>query len=168
MDPRLREDDEAAGIPGRPGRGAAGERFSQAVRSSQGCWCSCWRPKAPESGRQFCRRSQLACKLLALGVTTPRRSVAMDNVPTIAETGVSGYDLTPWFGVFMPAATPKEVVKAMNAALVEALRTPELKARLATLGAEPIGSTPEAFAAVLATEARLWEQLIRVRGIKAD
>ncbi|MDT7838568.1 tripartite tricarboxylate transporter substrate binding protein [Aquabacterium sp. OR-4] len=107
-------------------------------------------------------------KLLALGVTTATRSAAMAQVPTLAEAGVPGYALSPWFGVFMPAGTPKEVVRTMHAALTEALKSTEIKARLFVLGAEPIGSTPEAFAATLAAENSQWEQLIRTRGIKAD
>ena len=107
-------------------------------------------------------------KLVALAVTTPKRSSAMAGVPTVAEAGVPNYDLTPWFGVFMPAATPKDVVRTMNAALLEALKATEVKARFFVLGAEPIGSTPEAFAATLATESAQWEKLIRERGIKAD
>ncbi len=107
-------------------------------------------------------------KLLALGVTTATRSAAMAQVPTLAEAGVPGYALSPWFGVFMPAGTPKEVVRTMHAALAEALKSTEIKARLFVLGAEPIGSTPEAFAATLAAENTQWEQLIRTRGIKAD
>ena len=109
-----------------------------------------------------------AGKLVALAVTTSKRSAAMANVPTVAEAGVPGYDLSPWFGVFMPAATPKEVVRTMNSALIEAMRLTEVKARFFVLGAEPIGSSPEAFAASLATENAKWEKLIRTRNIRAD
>jgi len=109
-----------------------------------------------------------AGKLVALAVTTPKRSAAMPDVPTVAEAGVPGYNLTPWFGVFMPAATPKEVVRTMNTALVEALKLTDVKARFFVLGAEPIGSSPEAFAATLVTESAKWEKLIRERNIKPD
>lgn len=107
-------------------------------------------------------------KLVALAVTTPKRSAAMPGVPTVAEAGVPGYNLAPWFGVFMPAATPKEVVRTMNAALVDALKLTDVKARFFVLGAEPIGSSPEAFAATLAAENAQWEKLIRERNIKSD
>jgi tripartite-type tricarboxylate transporter receptor subunit TctC len=107
-------------------------------------------------------------KLTALGITTPKRSAAMPEVPTMADAGVAGYDLTPWFGVFMPAATPKDVVRTMNAALLAAMQKTEVKARFFVLGAEPIGSTPEAFAATLAAESAKWEKLIRERSIRAD
>jgi tripartite-type tricarboxylate transporter receptor subunit TctC len=109
-----------------------------------------------------------AGKLVALAVTTSKRSSSMANVPTMAQAGVPGYDLSPWFGVFMPAATPKEVVHTMNAALIEAMNRTEVKARFFVIGAEPIGSTPEAFAATLAAEDAKWEKLIRARHIHAD
>lgn len=107
-------------------------------------------------------------KLKALGVTTARRSNAMPDVPTIAEAGVKGYELVPWFGVFMPVGTPKDVIATMNRALTEAMQNTEVKARFFVLGAEPIGSTPEAFAAVLAAESAKWAQIIRERNIRAD
>ena len=109
-----------------------------------------------------------AGKLIALAVTTPKRSAAMPEVPTVGEAGVASYELSPWFGVFMPAATPKAVIRTMNAALIEAMRTTEVKARFFVLGAEAIGSTPEAFAAQLTAETTRWEKLIRERHIHAD
>lgn len=109
-----------------------------------------------------------AGKLKALGVTTALRSNAMPEVPTIAEAGVKGYELVPWFGVFMPAGTPKDVVATMNRALNEAMQNTDIKARFNVLGAEPIGSTPEAFAAVLAAESAKWAQVIRERNIRAE
>jgi tripartite-type tricarboxylate transporter receptor subunit TctC len=109
-----------------------------------------------------------AGKLVALAITTTKRSGAMVEVPTVAEAGVPGYELAPGFGVFMPAATPKDVVQAMNLALVEAMKLTEVKARFFVLGAEPIGSSPEAFAATLAAENAKWEKLIRARNIRAD
>ncbi len=109
-----------------------------------------------------------AGRLVALAVTTARRSSAMPEVPTVAEAGVAGYALVPWFGVFMPAGTPREVVRAMNAALLEAMKLTEVKARFFVLGAEVIGSSPEAFAATLAAESAQWEKLIRERKLKAD
>ena len=109
-----------------------------------------------------------AGKLIALAVTTPKRSAAMPEVPTVGEAGVASYELSPWFGVFMPAATPKAVIRTMNAALIEAMRTTEVKARFFVLGAQVIGSTPEAFAAQLTAETTRWEKLIRERHIHAD
>jgi tripartite-type tricarboxylate transporter receptor subunit TctC len=107
-------------------------------------------------------------KLVAMAVTTPVRSTSMPELPTLAEAGISGYDVSPWFGIFMPAGTPKDVVRTMHAALIEAMQLAEVKARFAVLGAEVIGSTPEAFATVLAAENVKWEKLIRERRIQAD
>jgi tripartite-type tricarboxylate transporter receptor subunit TctC len=107
-------------------------------------------------------------KLRALGLTTAKRSSSMPEVPTIAESGVKGYELVPWFGVFMPAATPKEVVRTMHGALLEAMQTTEVKARFFVIGAEVIGNTPEAFAAALAAESAKWERIVRERNIRAD
>jgi tripartite-type tricarboxylate transporter receptor subunit TctC len=107
-------------------------------------------------------------KLIPLAVTTTKRSSAMAGIPTVVEAGVAGYEVSPWFGVFMPAATPKEVVRTMNTALVETMKLTEVKARFFVLGAETIGSSPEAFAATLAAENAKWEKLIRTRNIRAE
>ncbi len=107
-------------------------------------------------------------KLRALGLTTTTRSPSMPEVPTIAEAGVKGYELVPWFGVFMPAGTPVDVVQTMHQALVEAMQTTGIKARFQVIGAEVIGNTPQAFAAALAAESAKWERIVRERKIRAD
>lgn len=107
-------------------------------------------------------------KLRALGLTTAKRSSSMTEVPTIAEAGLKGYELVPWFGVFMPAGTPKDVVQTMHRALVDAMQTTEVKARFFVIGAEVIGNTPEAFASALAAESAKWERIVRERNIRAD
>ncbi|WP_255429656.1 tripartite tricarboxylate transporter substrate-binding protein, partial [Raoultella sp. 18071] len=83
-----------------------------------------------------------AGKLRALGVTSAKRSAALPNVPTIAEAGVPGYEVSPWFAVFAPAGTPAPIVQKINAALLDAMKQPDTKARFDAIGAEPIGSTP--------------------------
>jgi tripartite-type tricarboxylate transporter receptor subunit TctC len=107
-------------------------------------------------------------KLRALGVTTAKRSSTLPNVPTLAEAGVPGYEVSPWFAVFMPAATPKPVIARLNAALLDAMKQPDVRARFATIGAEPVGSTPDELAAHLARESERWSKLIAERGIKLD
>ncbi len=107
-------------------------------------------------------------KLRAIAVTTPKRSSAMPDVPTVAESGLPGYDLTPWFAVFMPAGTPAPHVAKIQAALIEAMALPEVKARFATIGAEPIGSTPKQLAEHLDAEMNKWSRIIQTRGIRAD
>ena len=107
-------------------------------------------------------------KLRALGVTTATRSKALPNVPTIAEAGLPGYEVSPWFAVFMPASTPPAIVKKMNAVLVETMKQPEVVARFDSIGAEVVGSTPEALAKHLDQESARWTKLITERGIRLD
>ena len=107
-------------------------------------------------------------KLRALAVTTAKRSKALPNVPTMAEAGVAGYDVSPWFAVFAPAGTPKAVVAKINKALLEAMKQPDVIERLDAIGAEPVGSTPDELATHLARETAMWTKLITERGIKLD
>ena len=107
-------------------------------------------------------------KLRALGVTTAKRSKTLPNVPTLAEAGLPGYEVSPWFAVFMPAATPKDIVAKVNTALLEAMKDPDVVKRFETIGAEPVGSTPEEMAQHLARESERWTKLIQERGIKLD
>ena len=107
-------------------------------------------------------------KLRAIAVTTAKRSSALPDVPTIAEAGLPGYELSPWFAVYMPAGTPQPIVAKMNAALLEAMKLPEVKARFAAIGAEPIGSTPQQLASHLEAEMAKWGKIIKERGIRAD
>ncbi|WP_088283846.1 tripartite tricarboxylate transporter substrate binding protein [Ideonella sp. A 288] len=107
-------------------------------------------------------------KLRALAVTTAKRSRALPDVPTLAEAGVPGYDVSPWFAVFAPAGTPRPVIDKLNAALMDAMKQPDVVTRLDAIGVEPVGSTPEALAAHLASESARWTKLIAERGIKMD
>ncbi len=107
-------------------------------------------------------------KLRALGVTTAKRSSTLPNVPTLAEAGVPGYEVSPWFAVFMPASTPKAIVSKLNKALLDAMKDPEVAKRFDTIGAEPVGSTPDELAKHLALESERWTKLITERGIKLD
>ncbi|MFC4523792.1 tripartite tricarboxylate transporter substrate binding protein [Cupriavidus pinatubonensis] len=109
-----------------------------------------------------------AGKLRAIAVTTAKRSSALLNVPTVAEAGLPGYELSPWFAAFVPAKTPQPVIESLNRAMLEALKKPEVQKRLALIGAEPIGSTPSALRDHLAKESQKWGALIRERGIRAD
>jgi len=107
-------------------------------------------------------------KLRAIAVTTSKRSTALPNVPTIAEAGLPGYELAPWFAVYMPAGTPKPIIAKIHDALLAAMKLPEVQKRLAAIGAEPIGSTPEQLAGHLDAEMVKWAKIIRDRGIRAD
>lgn len=107
-------------------------------------------------------------KLKALGVTSARRSSALPDVPTIAEAGVPGYEVSPWFAVFAPAGTPADIIAKLNKALVTAMRQPEILKKLESVGAEPIGSTPKALAEHLDKELVRWGALIKERDIRLD
>ena len=107
-------------------------------------------------------------KLRALGVTTAKRSATLPNVPTLAEAGLPGYEVSPWFAVFMPAGTPAPIVNKLNAALRDAMKQPDVVARFETIGAEPVGSTPAELARHLARESERWAKLIAERNIKLD
>lgn len=111
-------------------------------------------------------------KLKAIAVTTARRSSAMPEVPTIAESGrdvgLAQFDIHTWFGLFGPAKLPPDVTARLNKAFVDALNSPELKSRLATLMAEPSPTTPEAFAAFVRAEHAKYEPVVKASGAKAD
>lgn len=107
-------------------------------------------------------------KLRALGVTTAKRSSALPDVPTIAEAGLPGYEVSPWFAVFAPAGTPPQVVARLNQVLNGAMQQPDTLKKLESVGAEPIGSTPQALATHLQQELARWGKLIKERGIRLD
>ncbi|MFI5444910.1 Bug family tripartite tricarboxylate transporter substrate binding protein [Polaromonas sp. UC242_47] len=107
-------------------------------------------------------------KLRALGVTTAKRSSSLPDVPTLAEAGVPGYEVSPWFAVFMPASTPKAIVNKLNAALLDAMKQPDVVARFDAIGAEAVGSSPDELAKHLAKESARWSKLITERGIHLD
>jgi tripartite-type tricarboxylate transporter receptor subunit TctC len=109
-----------------------------------------------------------AGKLRALGVTSSHRSQALSNVPTISEAGIKGYEVSPWFAVFVPAKTPKAVVDRLHGEITKALKLQDIQERFASIGAEPVGSTPEQLAAHLQRETARWSKIIREREIKPD
>src|SRR5262249_26174467 len=105
-------------------------------------------------------------KLRALGVTTKTRSPALPDTPTFAESGFPEIAGESWFVVVVPAGTPKEVIAQLQREIAKGIATPEMKERLATLGYEPVASTPEECEALLKSEAAKWTKLIREAGIK--
>lgn len=109
-----------------------------------------------------------AGKLRALAVTSRERSAAMPEVPTIAESGVPGFDYSSWIGLLAPAKTPQSVIARLGAEAAKAIRTPEIKAILALEGAEPVGDSPGEFAAIIQTEIARWKKLVEATGIQAD
>lgn len=107
-------------------------------------------------------------RLKPLAVTTTKRSSVLPNVPTVAEAGIKGYELSGWYAVFVPAKTPQPVVNRINEELVKALKQPDVKARFAQIGAEPVGSSPAELARYLKSETSKWSEIVRARNIKAD
>jgi len=110
-----------------------------------------------------------AGKLRALAVTTSKRSPAVPDLPTVAESGLPGFDLTTWFGVFVPAGTPPETVAKLNAEIVKALASKDLAERLAAMGTvPPERNTPESFAAFVRAEAAKYAQVVKSSGARVD
>jgi tripartite-type tricarboxylate transporter receptor subunit TctC len=107
-------------------------------------------------------------RLRALGVTGTRRSAALPEVPTIAESGVPGYEFVTWHGVLAPRGTPGEIVALLNGKLRDVRRSPELSARFAQMGLDVIASTPGEFSAHLKSELEKWGKLIRERRIRVE
>ena len=111
-----------------------------------------------------------AGKLRALAVTTAARSSAMPEVPTIAEAGggLAHFDVNTWFGLFGPAGLPADVTRRLNKAFTDALASPDIKARFATLMAEPMPGTPEQFGAFVKRERAKYETVVKASGAKVD
>jgi tripartite-type tricarboxylate transporter receptor subunit TctC len=109
-----------------------------------------------------------AGKMRALAVTSSKRSEALPDVPTVAEAGLAGYDSTQWYGVLAPAGTSRAIILRLHDAIVRALGDPEVGKRLAADGAEPVGSSPEGFAAFIKSEGEKWAKVAQAAGIKPE
>lgn len=109
-----------------------------------------------------------AGKLRALAVTSTRRSPVLPDVPTMAQAGIPGYEAISWYGVLAPAGTPREVINKLHAEIVRILATQEMRDRFAREGSEPVGSTPEQFAAFIKAEIAKWAKVIKDADIRAD
>ena len=107
-------------------------------------------------------------KLRALAVTPAARSAALPNLPTVAEAGVAGYDASVWFGVFVPAGTPRPLVLRLHSEIARALATPDIKARMAAMGAEVSGIGPDAFREFWRKEIPKWAEVVKAAGIKGN
>ncbi len=103
-------------------------------------------------------------KLRALAVTSARRSSSLPEVPTVAESGYKGFDVSTWYGLFMPAGTPKDIVATVNAAVNKLLAMPDVKAAIVAQGAEPEAMTPGQFAALLKTDYEKWRDIVKASG----
>ncbi len=104
----------------------------------------------------------------ALGVTGVKRVPGAPDVPTIAEAGLPGYEVTGWYGLVAPAGTAKEIIARLSLQTAAAMRSPDVVKRYSSEGADPVGSTPEAFAEVIARDTAKWAKVIKASGAKVD
>lgn len=107
-------------------------------------------------------------KLRALGVSTAQRSPLAPEVPTVAEAGVPGYDADAWFGLFVPAATPKDIITRLNADVMRGLAAQDMRERLRSFGATPGSGTPEQFNAQFRNEIAKWAKVVKAAGVRVD
>jgi tripartite-type tricarboxylate transporter receptor subunit TctC len=116
----------------------------------------------PPSTMQYIRNG----KVRALGVTSLKRLAVMPEVPTIAESGLPGFEATQWFGLLAPAATPRAIIERLHQETVRAVRLQDTRDRFAVEGLDPVGSTPEEFGAYIASELAKWGRVVKAAGIK--
>ena len=107
-------------------------------------------------------------KLVALGLLGPKRVAALPDLPTIAEQGVPGYALTNWFGMVVPAATPRDLIARIHADVTKTLQDREIRDRIVSMGADVVGNTPEQFAKFWRDESDKWAKVIREADIRAE
>jgi len=109
-----------------------------------------------------------AGKLKALGVTTLERVKGLEQVPTLDEQGMDGFEATSWFGFVAPAKTPKAILKTLNAEIVKALHDPDVKQQLEQQGLNVVGNTQDEFAQFITAETKKWRQVVQQAGVKLD
>lgn len=107
-------------------------------------------------------------KLRALAVTSAQRARAIPEIPTLAESGVPGYSASSWNGMFAPAKTPQSIIQKINAEVVKALNTTDVRERLVSMGSEPIGNSTDEFHAYVIQEFARWRNVIKENNIRAD
>lgn len=107
-------------------------------------------------------------KLKVLGVTTAKRSKVLPDLPTISESGLSGYEVTQWYAMQAPAGTPKEVLAKLNGEVRKILSMPDIVERLSAQGAEPAPTTPEVLEAYIKTEIAKWAKVVKASGARVD
>ena len=107
-------------------------------------------------------------KLRALAVTSSKRAPALPDLPTIAESGVAGFEASSWFGILAPAATPRDIVQRINAEANKALHAPDMREKLLAQGAEAVGNSPEFFADTIRTETVKWAKVVKDSGARVD
>ena len=109
-----------------------------------------------------------AGKLRGIAVSTLKRAAVTPELPTVAESGLPGFEVNVWFGVLAPAGTPRDIVQRLHGVLVKALQSPDVRERLSTQGAEPVGNTPEQFTAQMKADLVKWAKVVKAANIKLD
>jgi tripartite-type tricarboxylate transporter receptor subunit TctC len=107
-------------------------------------------------------------RLTGLAVTSAQRSPAAPGMATMAEAGLPGYEATPWYGLAVPAGTPKDIVARLHAESVQALARTDVKERFAATDMAPLGTTPEEFGAYIRAEVAKWGKLIKAAGLRPE
>jgi tripartite-type tricarboxylate transporter receptor subunit TctC len=109
-----------------------------------------------------------AGKIRGIAVTSSKRSQAMPNVPTVAESGIPGFEAIAWYGVIGPSGVPKEIVNKINTAIVKVLNIPSVKERVHSLGYDTIGDSPEEFMAFIKAEMAKWGKVVKETGARPE
>ena len=109
-----------------------------------------------------------AGRLKGIAVTTLKRSALLPDVPTISETGLTGFDANNWYGIVVPAKTPRAIINQLNAVVTKILAMPDVRATLQNQGLDPAGGTPEQFGAYIRSEREKWAKVIKTSGAKAE
>ncbi len=109
-----------------------------------------------------------AGRLVALGVASPKRIAAAPELPTLAESGLPGFDVTSWYSIVVSSGTPNDIIARLRSEIASALTQPDIQEKLAGLGAEPIGNTPAEFAAMLKVETAKWGKIVKDANIQVE
>jgi tripartite-type tricarboxylate transporter receptor subunit TctC len=109
-----------------------------------------------------------AGRLRAYGVTSAKRSAAAPDIPTIAEQGITAYEAVQWYGLMVPAGTPREIIAKLHKGVVAALQDKGVKDLFHASGADPVGNTPEEFSSLVKSEVAKWGKVVTAAGIKAE
>ena len=107
-------------------------------------------------------------KVRPLAVTTAKRWPGAPDIPTVAESGVPGYEVSGWFGLLAPAGTPKDIINKLQSTIADAVKSPEVAKQLNDLGAEPVANKPEVFAQEIKDDVEKWRKVVKTTGVKLD
>jgi tripartite-type tricarboxylate transporter receptor subunit TctC len=107
-------------------------------------------------------------RVRVLATTAAKRWYGAPEIPTMAESGLAGYELNSWHAVFVPKGTPRDIVLKINAEIVRGLKARDARERLASFGAEPVATTPEEFDAYLKSEMAKWRKVVQDAGLRAE